>query len=109
MRDVFQQIGRVAVTLIGLALFGFCFFQLVFVARVMTQGDGELVMEEQASEDESEAEVIDTRPVILVDAGHGGVDGGAVGGGVIEKHEALAPVSRPPETFPVGPTIQYCI
>ena len=90
MRDALQQIGRVAVTLIGLALFGFCFFQLVFVARVVTQGDGELAMEEQASEEESESEVIDTRPVILVDAGHGGTDGGAAILGAITNPFAWA-------------------
>ncbi len=78
--------------MIGLALFGFCFFQLVFVTRVVTNGSGEVANEERQGEDESEA--VDTRPVILVDAGHGGGDGGAVSGGVIEKHVALAIAGR---------------
>ena len=88
MRTTLEQIARTLVTLIGLGLFAFCFYQLIYVTRVVTNDDpasgsaavGGLV---------DGADAIDRRPVILVDAGHGGRDGGAVGGGVIEKNLAL--------------------
>ena len=83
-----------ALTLIGLALFGFCFFQLAFVTRVVKESGGTRLDEVSEAAAQEEAEVIDTRPVILVDAGHGGGDGGAVSGGVIEKHQALKIAKR---------------
>ena len=93
MRNVVEQLGRIVVTLVGLGLIGFCFYQLTFVTRELPQ------LEPVGEEATAEAEVvepapIDRRPVILVDAGHGGKDGGAVGGGVIEKNLALEIAGR---------------
>lgn len=89
MRNILEQIGRVSVTLVGLGLFGFCFFQLVFVTRVVTNGGSQTSADERANP-EGVVQNIDTRPVILIDAGHGGTDGGAVSGGLIEKNLALS-------------------
>ncbi|MFT5856177.1 MAG: N-acetylmuramoyl-L-alanine amidase [Verrucomicrobiales bacterium] len=93
MRTTFEQLGRVLLTTLGLALFGFCFYQLTFVTRVVTQEEREKLAEEKL-ENVVENQRIDLRPVIMVDAGHGGRDGGAVGGGVIEKNLALTMAKR---------------
>ena len=92
MRDFLEKVGRIAATLAGLIVFVFCFFQLVFVTKVVT---GE-VTTASASQEEAAAKAVekardttDNRPLILVDPGHGGTDGGAVSGDLIEKHLAL--------------------
>jgi len=97
MRSILEQVARLTVTLVGLALFGFCFYQLAFVTRVVIEPGAEPEPEPELVETETEQEVvepIDSRPVILVDAGHGGRDGGGVGGGVIEKNLALQIAKR---------------
>lgn len=93
MRSVFEQLGRMAVTLIGLGLFCICFYQLTFVPRESPQAEP---LREVATAEVEAVEPLpaDRRPVILVDAGHGGKDGGAVGGGVIEKNLALEIAGR---------------
>ena len=93
MRMFLQQLGRLMATAIGLALFGFCFYQLAFVTRVVTAR--EITVEAvPVDEVQRQVAVTDNRPVIMVDAGHGGRDGGAVGGGVIEKNLALKIAKR---------------
>lgn len=76
------------ITLIGLGLFVFCFYQLIYVTRIVATNEGDAEMRPDADALRQGASN-DGRPVILVDAGHGGSDGGAVAGGVIEKNLAL--------------------
>lgn len=53
------------------------------------KGDGDEKGVEVKAVDEGEKEVKRERPLVVVDAGHGGGDGGAVWNGIVEKNLAL--------------------
>jgi len=90
MRDFTQQAFRIFVTILGLAMFSTCLYKLVLETRVEILPDPEEVVPISGNEAVIEgARANDPRPIIMIDAGHGGMDGGAVGSGFVEKNLSL--------------------
>ena len=97
MRRLIQLLAKTTVQILafaGLALFVLAVLKLSPFGGGWWRGDGGAPTETAAPADEVAPPEEDTRQVVVLDAGHGGRDGGTVAGGALEKALNLDMVKR---------------